>query len=97
MNIKINQIKNNNYNNKLIKIINEYFIEYNKQIEDQYQKKLISEIFDHMNNILRNNMDMYDFLQRIMYNFFCQCNSQPRSNDDQIHRHIVDKSSNVYS
>ena len=53
MNTKINQIKNNNYNNKLIKIINEYFIEYNKQIEDQYQKKLISEIFDHMNNILK--------------------------------------------
>ena len=57
MNTKINQIKNNNYNNKLIKIINEYFIEYNKQIEDQYQKKLISEIFDHMNNILKEKED----------------------------------------
>ena len=57
MNKKINQLtkqeKNNNYHNKLYKIINEYFIEYNKQIYDQHQKKLISEIFRHMNNIIK--------------------------------------------
>ena len=57
MNKKINQLtkqeKNNNYHNKLCKIINEYFIEYNKQIYDQHQKKLISEIFRHINNIIK--------------------------------------------
>jgi len=61
MSKKINQLivkkeKNNIFynNNKLIKILNEYFIEYNNSIEDQNQKKLISEIFYQLNNIIKS-------------------------------------------
>lgn len=47
---KINQLltkKENNYeyNYKLLKIIKEYFIEYNQEIDDQYQKNLYWKFF----------------------------------------------------
>ena len=56
---QLNQLKtkeemNNNYNYKLFKIINEYYIEYNKVIDDQHQKNLISEIFYQINNIIKS-------------------------------------------
>ncbi len=51
---KEKNIGNINYDNKLIKIISEYFLEYNKTIEDQYQKKIISEIFYQLNNIIKS-------------------------------------------
>ena len=63
MNKKINQLKlkkekNNDfdsiYNNKLLKILNEYFIEYNKLLEDHNQKKLIKEIFQQINKIIKS-------------------------------------------
>ena len=63
MNKKINQLKlkkekNNhiehNYNNNLLKIINEYFIKYSNLLEDHNQKKLIKEIFQHLNKIIKS-------------------------------------------
>ena len=63
MNKKINQLKlkkekNNhiehNYNNNLLKIINEYFIKYSNLLEDHNQKKLIKEIFQHVNKIIKS-------------------------------------------
>ena len=48
---------NNNYNYKLFKIITEYFIEYIEYIEDQDQKKLVSEIFNQINNIIKSDED----------------------------------------
>ena len=62
MNKKINQLKlkkekNNhiehNYNNNLLKIINEYFIKYSNLLEDHNQKKLIKEIFQQVNKIIK--------------------------------------------
>ena len=65
MNKKIKQLNqsekhdemNINYNYKLMKIINEYYIEYNKLIDDQYQKNLMSEIFYQINNIISSEED----------------------------------------
>ena len=63
MNKKINQLKlkkekNNhiehNYNNNLLKIINEYFIKYSNLLEDHNQKKLIKEIFQQVNKIIKS-------------------------------------------
>ena len=70
MNKKINQLlkikegKNNDYNNILLKIIDEYFMEYNNIIEDQYQKQLISEIFHQMNNIIQSKEEQINNLKK---------------------------------
>ena len=62
MNKKINQLKlkkeknnhiDHNYNNNLLKIINEYFIKYSNLLEDHNQKKLIKEIFQQVNKIIK--------------------------------------------
>jgi hypothetical protein len=65
---KINQLltkKENNYeyNYKLLKIIKEYFIEYNQEIDDQYQKKFILEIFHQMNTIIKTKEEQIINLQ----------------------------------
>ena len=63
MNKKINQLKlkkeknnhiDHNYNNNLLKIINEYFIKYSNLLEDHNQKKLIKEIFQQVNKIIKS-------------------------------------------
>ena len=61
MNKKINQLKlkkekNNHidYNNNLLKIFNEYFIKYSNLLEDHNQKKLIKEIFQQVNKIIKS-------------------------------------------
>jgi hypothetical protein len=66
---KINQLltkKENNYeyNYKLLKIIKEYFIEYNQEIDDQYQKKFILEIFHQMNTIIKTKEEQIINLQK---------------------------------
>ena len=61
MNKKINQLKlkkekNNHidYNNNLFKILNEYVIKYSNLLEDHNQKKLIKEIFQQVNKIIKS-------------------------------------------
>ena len=51
---KINYLKENykGDSNKIFETINEFFIKYCNELEDQYQKKLILEIFFHINNLL---------------------------------------------
>ena len=54
MNEKINKLTKNDKNdeNKIYEIITEFFIKYSNEINDQYQKQLILEIFNYINKII---------------------------------------------
>ena len=54
-------------------------------------KKLYINIFYNIHLII------LETIRKLIYNFFCQCNSQPKSNDDQIIQNIVGKLDNAYS
>ena len=62
MNKRINKLKlkhenkdfEHNYNNKLLQILNDYFIEYNNLLEDNNQKKLIKEIYQQLDKIIKS-------------------------------------------
>ena len=54
MNEKINKLAKDDKNdeNKIYEIITEFFIKYSNEINDQYQKQLILEIFNYINKII---------------------------------------------
>jgi hypothetical protein len=49
---KLEEDKNEKYENKIYEIITEYFIKYSNEINNQYQKQLILEIFYYVNKII---------------------------------------------
>ena len=65
LNKKINKLKNNDNNdNKIYEIICESLIKYSNEVEDQYQKKFILEIFYHINNVINKKDNLIINLQK---------------------------------
>ena len=88
---KINYL-NENYNNdtnKVIETVNEFFIKYCKEIEDQHQKKLIFEIFYHINNILNQKEQQISNIQKEKEDLIQQNNKLIEQNNILIQKNNI--------
>ena len=79
----------NNDTNKVIETVNGYFIKYCNEIEGQHQKKLIFEIFYHINNILNQKEQQISNIQKEKEDLIRQNNKLIEQNNILIQKNNI--------